>query len=231
MFGCGTALFGGQQFFIQFFAGPQPRKLDLDVFMGNQAGQFNQVASQIDNFDGFTHVENKHLAAVRHRAGLQHQLRSLRDRHEITAHIGMSNGNRFPFGDLLPEQLNDTAPTAQHITKTNCGKLCSAFVVQRADDHLGNPFGYPHDAGRINCLVRGNHNETFGFGGNCRPSHHHGAENIILNSLHRLAFHQRNMFVGCGMEDDFRPPFGKNTANSLFIADIRNDWLHIQVGI
>ena len=46
-------------FLKQLFARTQPDELDLNVFVGLEAAEFDQLAGQIDDLDRFAHVQHK----------------------------------------------------------------------------------------------------------------------------------------------------------------------------
>ena len=56
------------EFLEHFFTRPQAHKLDLDVHLGFQAGQFDHLPRQFGDFDGLAHVQNKYLTALALRA-------------------------------------------------------------------------------------------------------------------------------------------------------------------
>jgi|688.fasta_scaffold492866_2 hypothetical protein len=67
------------------------------------ARQLHHAAGQVDDFDGLAHVQHKHIAALPHGTGLNHQLRSLGDGHEVAVDFGMRRGDGATVFDLLAE--------------------------------------------------------------------------------------------------------------------------------
>ena len=72
-----------------------------------QTTQPDHLHRKFVNFHCFAHIENKHLAAVSHAAGLDYQLGRLGDGHEIAGNIFMSHGDRTAYVDLIAEQRDD----------------------------------------------------------------------------------------------------------------------------
>ena len=54
---------------------------------------------------------------VRHRAGLQHQLRGFRNRHEEARDVRMRHRDRSAVIDLLEEQRHDRTRRSEHIAE------------------------------------------------------------------------------------------------------------------
>ena len=50
-----------------------------------------------------------------------------------------------------------------------------------------------------------------------------GRKGIVFDGFAGLGFHQRHMFVRCGMENDMGLVFGKNTAQPWFVQDIGHE--------
>src|SRR5690606_3767946 len=97
------------------FAVAQPDETHFDFTVGivdvahGISHQPNHATRQIHDPHRIAHVEDEYIAAPIHRARLQHQLRSLGNRHEVTLHVRVRHGHRTTALDLLLEQGHDRA--------------------------------------------------------------------------------------------------------------------------
>ena len=111
----GLGLVANQQFFMQLFT--RTHSDDGNFNVASRAGSVaHRAAAELDhaprqrhNFHRLAHIEHKHVTPHRHGAGLQHQLRRLRDRHEVARHLAVRHG-QWPAGGQLPaKQRHHTA--------------------------------------------------------------------------------------------------------------------------
>ena len=115
------------------------------VVFHNVAHQVDHLLGQVENLNGFSHVENIDLSPIAHNTGFQHELTSLRDGHKITGDLRVGYGNRTTLGYLLLKQGNHRTIGAQDITKTRRNKFrfrtlsIHLHIIQRLDKHLTNP--------------------------------------------------------------------------------------------
>ena len=88
MLGLGDVL-AQQQLLVQLLAVAQADVLDGDIAVGMlgiahlQAHQPDHGPGEVVDLHRLAHVEDEHVAAGGHGAGLDHERRSLRDRHEV----------------------------------------------------------------------------------------------------------------------------------------------------
>ena len=75
------------------------------------------------------------------------------------------------------------------------------------DVALGDLLGDPHDAGGVNRLVRGNHDEVRHAVLVGQIHQAFCAEHVVVDGLADIGFHQGNVFMCGGVEDDFRAVF------------------------
>jgi hypothetical protein len=73
--------------------------------------------------------------------------------------------------------------------------------VRALSEEFGDPFGSAHDISRSDCLIRGDHNETFqvkflGYFEKALCSFDIGEYGFA-----RVKLHDGNMLIGCGVED------------------------------
>src|SRR5262249_6183212 len=88
-----------------------------------------------------------------------------------------------------------------------------------------------HHAGRINCLVCGNHDEAFatvlrGGGGD-----EHRAANVVDHSLPWMTLTNRHVLVSGGVEDQFGPALAEYTQQRVSVRYITKLKLYIGSGI
>src|SRR5262245_44199963 len=104
------AVFGHiAEVFEQFFAGTQAGKFDSDILVRNTAGKLNQLASEIQNFDGFAHVEQENLSTEALSSALKNQSDGFGYGHEVASHVGVRDFDGAAGGDLFVEERNDAA--------------------------------------------------------------------------------------------------------------------------
>ena len=66
----------------------------------------------------------------------------------------MGHRHRTAFGNLLLEQGDDAAVTAQYITEPYCHIIGPGIAVHGLDQHLAETFGSSHDIRGVYRLVR-----------------------------------------------------------------------------
>src|SRR6266404_7224299 len=149
-----------QQFLVELLRRTQAGIGDLDIPFGmllvayRQPHEIDHAPSQIPDPDRLAHVEHEHIAAVRHGTRLDHQLRGLRDGHEIADYLRMRHGYRPTGFDLLIEQRYNRTRGCQHIAETHHAKPRLAAAPMQALQHdFGESLGRTHDIGGIYGLV------------------------------------------------------------------------------
>ena len=106
----GGHILADQQLLVQFLAIAQPDNCDFDVSVGFgvvadiEAGDLDHRARQINDFDRLPHVEDKYVAAARHRRRLNHELRGFGDQHKVSCNLGVRDRYRSAPVNLLPKQ-------------------------------------------------------------------------------------------------------------------------------
>src|ERR1051325_4369260 len=87
------ALPGGDELLAQLLAGPQAHELDVDVLVGDEAGEPDQLLGQVQDPDLPAHFQNGDaLRRFGDRGGRQHQLHRLGNGHEVALHFGVRDG-------------------------------------------------------------------------------------------------------------------------------------------
>ncbi len=77
------------------------------------------LLGQVEDAHRLAHVEDEDLAALAHGPGLQHELRRLRDGHEVALHVRVGDRHRPAVGDLVPEDRDHRAGRAEHVAEAH----------------------------------------------------------------------------------------------------------------
>src|SRR6266436_8443091 len=100
------------------------------------------------------------------------------------------------------------------------GNATHGLVGAARENQLTHAFRGAHDARGVHSFIRRNHYET-----------HHGvpfgnvqqaqkSKNVVLDSLLNVAFHDRNVFIRCRMEDDLGTLAVEENLHTFRIADV-----------
>ena len=85
----------------------------------------------------------------------------LRDRHEVTLHLRVGDGDRTTPRNLTLEDGNDAPPTSQDIAKSHGDKIAPASMSSITENHLRHTLRRPHHARRLYGFIRGDEHKTF----------------------------------------------------------------------
>ncbi len=158
-----------------------------------------------------SHVEDTDTVFRVKRCGLHHKTASLRNRHEESGDIRICHGHRTAGCYLAAEARYDRTVGAQYITEACRDELGLARSLPGLDGqtkalhiYLGQTLGAPHDIGRVDGLVRGDHDHLLHPVLNALVSYISRTDHIDKHGLARILLHQGDMLVGSGMEDDLR---------------------------
>lgn len=227
-----------QHLFVEFLARAQSRVFDLDVLVDLQTGQLDHALGQVGDLHRLTHVEDKDLGARRHRGSLHYQTTGLRNRHEEARDVGVRNRNRTALGYLLAEARDHRAVRTQHVAETRSDELRLALHLAGLDGQterlhvdLGQTFCTAHDVGRVDGLVRRDHNHLLDVIFDTLVRHVARAGNVGQNGFAGILLHQRHVFVGCCVEDHLRTIGAEDeiqTRNHAYVADYGNE---LQIGV
>ncbi len=208
MLGGQGVFFVAQQLFVELFARAQAGVLDLDFGIGLVTGQFYHAPGQLADLDGGAHVEDKDFAVVAHGGSLQHQAAGFGDGHKKAGNLGMGHRHRPAFFDLLAKTGHHRAVRSQHIAKTGgdvagaAGGVAFGYMqTQALDKNLGQTLAGPHDIGRIDSFVGGDHDHFFGAIPQSGFGYIDAAPHVHLYGFAGVFFHQGHMLVGRGMKD------------------------------
>ena len=130
----------------------------------------------------------------------------------------MGHRHRSTRRYLLTKQRNDAAVASEYIAEANRHEFRFIMFVKSLDNHLADALAGPHDIGRIDRLIRGNHDKT--------PYPAHGrrlrrlkcTEYIILDRFRRTVFHQRYMLMRCRVIHNIRMICRENIVHAVRIS-------------
>ena len=129
---CGYRIFrGGEDLFVEFLTGTEAGILNLDVFVGNEAGELNHATSHVGNLDALTHIEDEDLVTIGHDCCLHDETAGLGDGHEEASDIGMGDGEGASLGYLLAEARDDGAVGAEDVSKSCSHELSSNDAIRK----------------------------------------------------------------------------------------------------
>ena len=112
-----------KNFFIEFLSRTETCELDLYIL---RTGELDHTFGKIGNLHGLAHVEDEDFTAITLRTGLEYELTSLGDEHEETYNTLVGDSDGTAVANLLPEEGNDRAVGAQHITEAGGDELGSS---------------------------------------------------------------------------------------------------------
>ena len=116
----------------------------------------------------------------------------------------MRDRNRTAVGNLIFEFGNDAAATTEDIAKANDGECVLGSACGVEDYHFGETFSCTIDARRANGFISGDEDKAFNIVSNGDLREIVRAENVVGDGFDNIGLHERDMFVGSGMEDDLR---------------------------
>src|SRR6266702_3195395 len=172
----------GIEFLVKLLSRTHSSEFDLDIFTHPESRQENQILRKIDNFYRASHIQNADLPTFSNHCSLKHQLTSLRNCHEESSHLWMSNSNRTTFGNLFLKYRNHTPARSEDISESDRNEFRPA-ILQLQQQELGDAFCRSHNIGWANSLVRGDHDEILNSVFNSFCSQVIGSEDIVFYSL------------------------------------------------
>ena len=194
-----------------------------------RSGQGDHPPGQVDNLHGLTHVEDEDLASLAHGTRLKYQRARLGDEHEVANDVRVGDGDRTAVTDLLLKDGDHAAVGAQDVAEPGGHELCHALhpafldgLAEALAVDLADALAAAHDVGRVDGLVGGDHDELTGHVLHRKVGYHTGAVDVVLYGYRRVVLHHRDMLVGGGMEDVFRPARGEYAFHMRGIGDARH---------
>src|SRR5690606_10788958 len=190
------------QFLVNLLPGPQSGDPDIDVLRVTQTAQLDHPDREVVDPDQLSDVEDEDFAALAHRAGEQDQLASFRYGHKIPRDLPVGDRHRSTLFDLFFEGGDDRAVGAEDVAKPGHDKPGRVQVVQVGYVKFGHAFGSAHDVGRIDRLIGGHLDELFHAVLHRHLGYNAGALDVVADGFVGMAFHQGDVFVRRGVEDD-----------------------------
>ena len=199
------------RFLVELLARAQAAVGYFNVLVRNKPGQLDHLAGQVRDFDRLPHIEDENFAALGLQRALQDQANRFGDAHEIARHLGMGHRERSAFGNLAAEDRHHASGRPQHVAETHrsVGASAPGRCLVFLDDHFCQALGCPHHAGGIDGFVGRNKDEFPRAVPPGETRDNLSPERIVKQSLARLRFHQRNVFVRGRMKNHRRPVRGK----------------------
>src|SRR5271157_5246552 len=217
------------QLLEELLAWPQACEDDFDLIFW-LPGKADQVVGQVQDLYRFTHVEDKNLSPSAQCTSLEDQLRRLGDGHEVAGHLGVRDGHRLPAADLLLEQWDNAAIRSQDVAEPDRDQAAGASLSLGLHIHLSQTLACAHDARRMHGLVGGYHDKRLDTGTDRLIYQGPGPEDVILDCLTRIGFHQRHMFVGGCVENHVGPEFSESGAKARRVPDRSDQGNYFSVG-
>ena len=152
---------------------------------------------------------------------LEYEVDGLLHGHEVALHIRIRHRHRSAMGDLFLKQRDHGAGGPQHVAEPNDAEAGrGACEFERLAIKFGCPLCRPHDARRIDGLVRRDEQEGLHLGAGGCIGHDGGPERIGLGSLDRIAFGDRDMLDSGGVENHLGPFALHDGVDAALVADV-----------
>ena len=230
------ALARGDELLAQLLAASQADELDVNVLVGDEPGEPDQLLREVQDPHLPSHFENGDAARrFGERGGRQHQLHRLGNGHEVALDFGMGDGEGPARRELLVEEREDAAVGAQHVAEAHDAEV-GAGVPERGqlqDDALRHPFGGAENAGRVDRLVGRDQDElphavAGGAARRAQRSHH-----VVPDAFEHVRLEHRHVLVGGGMEHVVGPARLEDFLEAIGVGDARErrDDLHAGAGL
>ena len=209
-----------EQLFVQLLTVAPPDDLDRDVALGEADHRLGEVHDP----HGVAHVERVHLAALGQRAGADHELDRLRDRHEEARHLRIGHRHRAAGLDLAAEDRDHRARGTEDVAEAHGAVRGIGIADLRGlDGPLGQRLRRAHDRGGRDRLVGRDEHERPGVVVAGDLSEHPRGERVVAHGLDRIALHQLDVLERGGVEHDVRPELGEDLAHAFLVLAVGQD--------
>ena len=159
---------------------------------------------------------------VRHPRRLEDQAHGLLDGHEVPGHLGMGHGHRRPGSQLLPDDRQEGAPTAQDVPEADRREDGRRPLLGR-QDHLGEPLRAPSTEvgfAALSVETRTNRSVSWVIGGVHEVVR---ADDVRLHSLARVPFEAGQVLERRGVEDHVRTARPEHLVDPVGVTDVGDD--------
>ena len=161
-----------------------------------------------------------------------HQLRRLRDGHEVADDIRVRDRHRAAAADLLLEQRHHRAGRGEHVAEAHHAEArVRGALLQGLQHQLGQALGGAHDVGGIDRLVGRDQHEGLDAGLEGRLGRVPRADDVVVDALDHVVLDDRHVLVGGGVIDGLHAEGGEHLAHAVAVmrvAEQRHD-LHRQL--
>ncbi|MPN45215.1 hypothetical protein SDC9_192782 [bioreactor metagenome] len=117
MVGGQGVLGGGEELFVEFFAGAEAYLHYLDVGAGGFVGKANHFLGKVIYFHCFAHVKDVDFSGVAHAAGFEYEGAGFGDGHEVACDFAVGDGDGASVFDLAFEEWYYGAVGAEYVAK------------------------------------------------------------------------------------------------------------------
>lgn len=215
---------------VELFARAKPRAFDLDVHVGLQAREDDEIAGEVIDTDGVSHIEDEYLTAAGIRARLQDEGDRFGYRHKIANYILMRHGDGAALGDLLFEEGDNASVRAEDVAEANGDEVGLAVPTERLYYHLAYTLGGAHYIRGVDRLIgrylnEGASAELVRGAGDVERS-----EDVIFDRLVRAGFHQGDVLMRRRIENYLGAIELENAPYLIFIAHARDERQEFQIG-
>ena len=215
---------------MHLFAGPEAGEDDLHVGARALAHKSDELVGKIDDLDRFAHVEDEDLAALAYGRGFQYELGRFGDKHKVARHVRVRDGDGTALYDLLPEEGKDAAGGTKDVAEPDGDESGGADGVKTLDEFLRHSLCGAHDRARLDGLVSRDLDEFFAAGFVGGAGDLVSSLDVVQNSFQGVQFHNGNVLVGCGVEDDLGMVLAEDGIEPGFVFDVRDVGADLKFG-
>ena len=200
-----------------FVAGACRGKVDFDFLIRGKLA--DQEVSQVRDIVGSREHGRQKRGSPRERGGDEQQVDGLVESEEVAAGGWIGDGDGAALGDLLREELDYAIARGEDVAEAENS------AAGGEDDLLGDTLGCAHDGSWFDCLVGGEQDEARAVGGGSHGQGFRG-EDVVGDGGEGLFFHERNVLVGGGVEDDAGTVRGEDVFDECHIGGAAKDGRH-----
>jgi len=166
-------------------------------------------------------------------AGFEDEAARLGDGHEVADDLLVGDGDGATVADLPPEEGDHRAVAAEDIPEAGGDESGFHVIVvkERAGVHLADPFGGAHHVGGVDGLVGGDHDELFDPVFHGQVGDGLGALDVGAQGLIGELLHERDVFIGRGVEDDIGHAYVEDPAHAAGVVDAGDHGVEAEVGV
>src|SRR5208283_3321942 len=168
------------------------------------------------------HVQNKDFATLCQSAGTENELHGFSSRHEIADYVRVSDCYWATLRDLLVKKRDHASSAAQDISEADASQADTMAVHEGLHEHFPDAFGSAHDVRRIHRFVGRDEDKALHTSPTRDLKNILSAAHVVEDCFAWMKFHQRDMLVSRGVNDNLRTKSIKDCAQTPGIADVTN---------